>query len=1016
MSEAPVNVAEPAAQQERRTSRAWLRWGLGAWWVVILYLALNLRDTIVSALWPALHDWLQALLALVGSWPLLAQIGFWALVALALGGLAWLTYLAFWTWRKAEQEAARAEKAGRIEELKEGNKPLQQPLEQLVELTKEQNELLSQRQEQQAPPLSPGVIAPTGMPRAASLIGRDAVLADLMAKLRAGATMGIFALRGMGGVGKTALAAEAVARLASERGVFPGGAAWISCETLTGSEGLAELWGRVARALGLEQVAARPDPQTRRAALASALTQRERLLLALDNIEPGLDADAALDTLAVDGHTALLLTARHAVAPHRLTPIEITPLEPPDARALFAQQLQKHNPARPTAEDEQAVPKLLEALGGLPLALELTAAYAGLQRLPLAEVLREVEADGLNAAAFRADPKRALARRFDRSWLKLTGRQQRLFAGLSLLEGASFPREAALALARATLAKANAGAASDLKTLVDYALVEPLEGGRLRLHPLLREYAEEKLRALPQAQRERLGDAMVAYWLAYARAHPGYEGMDALEAEAAGLMGALAWAQEQARHREVLGLAHALSVAWNVHGRWEEARSAYAWAGLAAQGLNDQHEQFYAAHELAVYDGRTGRVQESQVGYERALKLAEEMGDLVAKQKALHGLAVRNAKAGRLSEARAGYERALALAQQLGDLTAEQREVDGLAVLDRQQGRLVEARAGYERALALARQLGDPAAERDEVHELAVLDFQTGRLVEARAGYERALALAQQLHDPAGQRAEIHSLAVLDRQQGRLEEARAGYERALALARELGDPSAEREEVHALAVLDAQQGRLEEARAGFERALALARELGDPSAEREEVHALAVLDAQQGRLEEARAGYERALALARELGDPSAERAEVRELAVLDEQEGRLTEAQAGYERALELARQLSDPAAEATGLRDFGDFLGKQGQPERGRALMLESLALYERLNDPYNIAFCHQYLAWLEEREGTIDAAIAHYREALRCFEQVQSPDAEEVRADLRRLEAARRAANDQAGGEPR
>ena len=99
----------------------------------------------------------------------------------------------------------------------------------------------------------------------------------------------------------------------------------------------------------------------------------------------------------------------------------------------------------------------------------------------------------------------------------------------------------------------------DLLTLVSYALVEALPGGeRLRLHPLLREYAAGKLKTLAPAQQERLGDAMVAFWLAYAKAHPGYEGMDALEAEAAGLMGALAWAHEQARHREVLGLAHAL--------------------------------------------------------------------------------------------------------------------------------------------------------------------------------------------------------------------------------------------------------------------------------------------------------------------------------------------------------------------------------------------------------------------------------------------------------------------------
>ncbi len=643
------------------------------------------------------------------------------------------------------------------------------------------------------------VIAPAGLPRAVSLVGRDGALAELMAKLRAGDAMGVFAVQGMGGIGKTALAAEVVARLAEDQSAFPGGAAWIACEGLEGEAGLAEVWARVARALGHEPVAALADAQARRAGLAAALRQQKRLLLALDNVEPGLDADALLDTLAVPGHTALLLTARQQVAPHRLRAIELPPLPPPEGASLFRARLGQIDAARPNAQDEPAIPKLLAAVGGLPLAIELTAAYAGMQRLALAQVLREVEHDGLSAAAFRADAKRALLTRFERSWQALSPRHQRCFAGFSLLAEGSFPRAAALAVAKA--ADDQADPPGDLLTLVSYALVEALPGGeRLRLHPLLREYAAGKLKALPPEQQARLGDAMVAFWQAYAEAHPGYEGMDALEAEAAGLMGALAWAHEQARHREVLGLVQALSNFLFVRGRRDEDRLMWPWALEAAAALDDTKNVRWAAHELAVLDYETGR--------------------------------------------------------------------------------LTEARAGYERALALARQLGDPTAERDEVHALAVLDVQTGRLAEARAGYERALALARQVGDLAAERVEVHCLAVLDHQTGRQAEAKTGYERALGLARQLGDPE------------------------------------------------------------------------------------------------------------------------AEAIELRDLGNFLGQQGEPERGRTLMMEGLALFQRLNAVLDLGLCYQCLGWLEQREGNRWAAIMHFREALRCLEQVQSPTAEGVRASLRTL----------------
>ncbi len=621
-----------------------------------------------------------------------------------------------------------------------------------------------------APPIPATVAAPGGLPRPATLLGRDDTLAALMRDLRDhDAPIGVFALHGMGGIGKTALAAEAVARLSADRTAFPGGAAWISCESLHGADGLAELWSRVARALGLHEIAALPDAATRRAALASALATRPRTLLALDNVEPALDAYAALDTLAAAGRIALLLTARQPVAPDRLRAVELPPLPDPDAVHLFTQRLTQADPSRPTAGDLPHIPALAAAVGALPLALEQLAAYAGAQQRPLAALAADLARDGINAAAFRANPQRTLAATFDRSWDVLLPRQRRLFAGLSLLAGASLPRAAALALAPATVATTEGETAdpdpdADTAALVTYALVEPLANERLRLHPLLREYAAAKLRDLGPAVASPLGDALLAYWISDARAHPGFDGMDALEAEAPGLIGAIAWAHEHQRYHEVLSIAHALNRFWFVRGRIDEARFARPLALEAATRLKDMDEQQWAEHELAV--------------------------------------------------------------------------------LNAGQGLLAEARAGYERALALARQLGDPAAERDETHALAGLEHNAGNLDEAQAGYEQALA----------------------------------------------------------------------------------------------------------------------------------------------------------------LARRLGDPSSEALELRNIGRLVGlDRGRIAEGRQLIDQSRAIYERLGDVYEIGRCHQQLAWLDERERKHDEVIAHYREALRRFEQVQSPDAEDVRAALRELGAA-------------
>ena len=66
-------------------------------------------------------------------------------------------------------------------------------------------------------------------------------------------------------------------------------------------------------------------------------------------------------------------------------------------------------------------------------------------------------------------------------------------------------------------------------------------------------------------------------------------------------------------------------------------------------------------------------------------------------------------------------------------------------------------------------------------------------------------------------------------------------------------------------------------------------------------------------------------------------------------------------------------------------------------------SLQICERLSDVDKAGYCHAFLAELDEGAGDIPAAIAHYREALRRFERVQSPQAEDMRAALRRLGVA-------------
>ena len=225
------------------------------------------------------------------------------------------------------------------------------------------------------------VIALDDMPAHGPLVGRDDELDQLATRLRAGEAGAIVACEGSAGIGKTALAAEVVGQFADDKRAFPGGVIWLDCSGLEGTTKLLALLTQVARLLGRHDLASLTDLEACREGLAAVLHERDQTLLILDNLAQGPDAEIAVRTLHVPGHAALLITARHQVAQSLARPLPIRALTAEKATELFSQRRWRDTGGtRPTQEEEDEVPGLMEAVGGVPLAINLLAADAGQQR------------------------------------------------------------------------------------------------------------------------------------------------------------------------------------------------------------------------------------------------------------------------------------------------------------------------------------------------------------------------------------------------------------------------------------------------------------------------------------------------------------------------------------------------------------------------------------------------------------------------------------------------------------
>ncbi|HET8629556.1 MAG TPA: tetratricopeptide repeat protein, partial [Thermomicrobiales bacterium] len=475
-----------------------------------------------------------------------------------------------------------------------------------------------------------------------------------------------------------------------------------------------------------------------------------------------------------------------------------------------------------TPANAAAVAAVCARLDGLPLALELAAAWVA--HLPVGELAARLDdAPRLLAGAGRVAPdrQRTLRATLDWSVALLTPAERALLARLAVFAGGW------------TLAAAEAVCPDDalpageilplLAALVDQSLVQVEAGAgdevRYRLLEPVRQYAAERLAREPAGPglEAALRVRHAAYFLALAEAAgPELFGpaqpvwLARLEAEHDNLRAALRRALARGEATVALRLASALGEFWTTreHGRegrrWLEAAlaagggAAPAWRAPALAG------QGYLAWKMGDYPA-------ARAAAEEALALAGEARDPAAGAAAERVLGLVAANRGDVVAAVAHYDAALAL---LGPNPAPPRAVEllnDLALSARERGDAARAVAYLEEALRLLRPAGSPAQTARTLINLAFLAFAAREYPRAGALLREALPLCRRAGAwrMAGQC--LLNIGWIAYRSGEYAEAAAAYADGLRLVRHSGSPRDVVAAVYGLALVAWGQGTLQRA-------------------------------------------------------------------------------------------------------------------------------------------------------------------------------------------------------------
>jgi DNA-binding SARP family transcriptional activator len=620
----------------------------------------------------------------------------------------------------------------------------------------------------------------------------------------------VVVLYGPGGTGKSALAVRVAHELASE---FPDGQLYVDlCGSTPGMRPLppVEVLGRFLRRLGVHPSEV-PSGVAEAAALFRSVAASRRLLLLLDN---AADKDQVAGLIPGTPGCAVLVTSRHPLSTLDIDERRrVGALPDGDGLALLTGLTGR------LATEPEAARQIVALCGGLPLAIRVAAGrLAGRPDLTGAEYARrladrsrrldELQLDDLAVrASIRTSYDALLADGEPVGWLAA-----RAFRMLGLLH----VPDVAPPVVAAMLATPAETARAALDRLVDAQLVEPVAGGRYRLHDLVRLVAAERAHnEEPEAHRRRAAEHAVYYYTGALRqaermlrptrtvpfGHPRVpdrvgvptfadpsEARRWIDAELRNLVSALelALSLPTTVPQPSLWLADAIWMSLNVRCEWQLAHHVSQLVMNAAEGSSD--------HDLVACGLLLGGRSEACTGnldlavdlLERALELVRALDNQPGIALVLNGLGVTEQRRAATNVALTRFKEALEVGRQHGLTNLVASVLGNLSASYVCVGLLDRAVDAAEQSVEVVTAEKDLGIRASATLNLAAALCLWGKHAEAVRHADHVAALGREAGDRLSECEGLIIRAEANRRRGRLGEALVDVERALSAVEENG--------------------------------------------------------------------------------------------------------------------------------------------------------------------------------------------------------------------------------------
>ncbi len=559
----------------------------------------------------------------------------------------------------------------------------------------------------------------------------------------------LITLLGPGGIGKTRLALQAAAL---HRHTFRHGVCFVALLDVASPEGLA---AAIVDALNLPHLGTTPAYDQ----LCTYLRDKEILLL-LDNLEHLSDVtDLLLDLLRHAPGLLFLVTSRRrlGVQAEDVFPVQGLALPatddmvqaalPPAVQLFYDRARRVQKQFQIDAQTLPAILRICRLVDGLPLAIELAAAWVRVRSC--ADIAHDLE-EGLDSlsAGWHDIPvrHRSIRAMFDHSWSMLIPEEQRVLCALAVFHGGCTTSAAHSIIGTSPAIMAG---------LVDKSFVWLTPDGRYVQHSLAWQYAREKLEAA-HAEYGQMYERHASYYARFLQACnarlKGQEEMQAMadiEADIENIRTAWFWAVDQEQVTVFQYACASLLRYYEMRGNYREGERLFAAAAAVVQRADPLAQglcgQLLTCRGLCAI--RLGDYQQAEALLQQSLALLPTDRYAQERTYALHYISALDCLLGKFDHAHPKLQECLTIARSNGDQWEYAYALMTLGLWHALVGIHHTARQYYEESLQVFNTLGEQRYAGRVQGLLGATLYVLGHAETARQYLNASLRRLRDLHD-----------------------------------------------------------------------------------------------------------------------------------------------------------------------------------------------------------------------------------------------------------------------------